>query len=157
MTSGGIASDTWILNISMGAMNRLGTRLSYRPARVENLSPAMGRGIDSRNQVWNWVAKLHRLAGRYDNPMEEALFSLLFYWRTLPTSVWFTGGFIIWQFACVYPWKHPYRSKIFRYRILGCLHTVFRLAALLIFSRQSVKRWIVVISLVFHGWHSFKF
>jgi hypothetical protein len=33
------------------------------------LSPAMGRGIDSRNRVWNWVAKLHRLAGRYDNPM----------------------------------------------------------------------------------------
>ncbi len=29
----------------------------------------MGRGIDSRNRVWNWVAKLHRLAGRYDNPM----------------------------------------------------------------------------------------
>ncbi len=37
--------------------------------RVENLSPAMGRGIDSRNQVWNCVAKLHRLAGRNDNPM----------------------------------------------------------------------------------------
>ncbi len=37
--------------------------------RAENLSPAMGRGIDSRNQVWNWVAKLHRLSGRYDNPM----------------------------------------------------------------------------------------
>ncbi len=29
----------------------------------------MGRGIDSRNRVWNWVAKLHRLAARYDNPM----------------------------------------------------------------------------------------
>jgi hypothetical protein len=29
----------------------------------------MGRGIDSRNRVWNWVAKLHRLASRYDNPM----------------------------------------------------------------------------------------
>ncbi len=37
--------------------------------RAENLSPVMGRGIDSRNRVWNWVAKLHRLAGRYDNPM----------------------------------------------------------------------------------------
>ncbi len=37
--------------------------------RVENLSPDMGRGIDSRNRVWNWVAKLHRLAGWYDNPM----------------------------------------------------------------------------------------
>jgi hypothetical protein len=38
--------------------------------RAENLSPAMGRGINSsRNRVWNWVAKLHRLAGRYDNPM----------------------------------------------------------------------------------------
>ncbi len=32
-------------------------------------SPAMGLGINSRNRVWNWVAKLHRLAGRYDNPM----------------------------------------------------------------------------------------
>ncbi len=29
----------------------------------------MGRGIDSRNRVWNWVAKLHRLVGRYNNPM----------------------------------------------------------------------------------------
>ncbi len=38
-------------------------------ARVENLSPAMGREIDSRNRVWHKVAKLHRLAGRYDNPM----------------------------------------------------------------------------------------
>ncbi len=35
----------------------------------ENLSLAMGRGINSRNRVWNWVAKLHRLSGRYDNPM----------------------------------------------------------------------------------------
>ncbi len=26
-------------------------------------------GIDSKNRVWNWVAKLRRLAGRYDNPM----------------------------------------------------------------------------------------
>jgi hypothetical protein len=31
--------------------------------------PAIGRGIDSRNRVWNRVAKLHRLASRYDNPM----------------------------------------------------------------------------------------
>ncbi len=38
-------------------------------SRVWMSSPAMGRGIDSRNRVWNWVAKLHRLAGRYDNPM----------------------------------------------------------------------------------------
>ncbi len=29
----------------------------------------MGWKIDSRNRVWNWVAKLHRLAGRYDNHM----------------------------------------------------------------------------------------
>ncbi len=41
-----------------------------RSLRVEYLCPAIGRrGIDSRNRVWNWVAKLHRLAGRYDNPM----------------------------------------------------------------------------------------
>ncbi len=32
--------------------------------RVGILSQAMGRGIDSRNRVWNWEAKLHRLAGR---------------------------------------------------------------------------------------------
>jgi hypothetical protein len=38
-------------------------------SRVGNLSPAMGRGIDSRNRVWKGVAKLHRQAGRYDNPM----------------------------------------------------------------------------------------
>jgi hypothetical protein len=36
---------------------------------VGYLSPDMGRGIDSRNRVWNWVAKLQRLAGLYDNPM----------------------------------------------------------------------------------------
>ncbi len=29
-------------------------------AWVENLSPAMGRGIDSRNRVWYWIAKLYR-------------------------------------------------------------------------------------------------
>ncbi len=29
----------------------------------------MGRRINSRNRAWNWIAKLHRLAGRYDNPM----------------------------------------------------------------------------------------
>ncbi len=26
---------------------------------VENLRPALGRGIDSRNRVWNWTAKLY--------------------------------------------------------------------------------------------------
>ncbi len=31
----------------------------YTVYRVGNLSPAMGRGISSRNRVWNWVAKLH--------------------------------------------------------------------------------------------------
>ncbi len=36
---------------------------------VRNLSTATGQGIDSRNWVWNWVAKLLRLAGRYDNHM----------------------------------------------------------------------------------------
>ncbi len=36
--------------------------------RVENLSPAMGRGIDSRNRIWNWVAKLHRLGGPVRQP-----------------------------------------------------------------------------------------
>jgi hypothetical protein len=54
---------------SVGARNRIGIELSYRSASVGNLSPAMGRGIDSRNRVWNGVAKLHRLSGRYDNPM----------------------------------------------------------------------------------------
>ncbi len=42
---------------------------SFTESRVENLSPAVGRGIDSRNRVWHWVDKLNRLAGRYDNPM----------------------------------------------------------------------------------------
>ncbi len=37
--------------------------------RVGIFSPAMRRGIDSRNRVWKWVVKLHRLADRYDNPM----------------------------------------------------------------------------------------
>jgi hypothetical protein len=60
----------------MGARNRVGIGLSYRPARllmlvvwydnsvptwflapidsrVENLNPAMGREINSRNRVWN--------------------------------------------------------------------------------------------------------
>ncbi len=40
-------------NKTMGTRNRLGIGLSYRPARVENLSPAMWQGIDSRNRVWN--------------------------------------------------------------------------------------------------------
>ncbi len=44
-----------------------------RPTRVGILSTAMGRGIDSRNRVWNWVAKLHRLPGRYDNPVVPSL------------------------------------------------------------------------------------
>jgi hypothetical protein len=44
---------------------------------VENLSPAIGRGIDSRNRVWNWVAKLHRLAGRYDIPMPTWFLALI--------------------------------------------------------------------------------
>ncbi len=38
-------------------------------AESVTLSPAIGRGINTWNRVWNWVAKLHRLAGRYDNPM----------------------------------------------------------------------------------------
>ncbi len=53
-------------------INELNTgMLSYfkEITRVYKLSPALGRGIDSRNRVWNWVAKIHRLAGRYDNPM----------------------------------------------------------------------------------------
>jgi hypothetical protein len=62
-------TSSGIVKQSMRAGNRAGIGLSYRPARVENLSPAMGRGIDSRNRVWNWGAKLHRLEGRYDNPM----------------------------------------------------------------------------------------
>ncbi len=31
-------------------------------------SQKLGRGIDSRNRFWNWVADLHRLLGRYDGP-----------------------------------------------------------------------------------------
>jgi hypothetical protein len=37
------------------------------------LTKALSRKLKSRygerNRIWNWVAKLHRLAGRYQNPM----------------------------------------------------------------------------------------
>ncbi len=52
--------------------SNVGTYLTFTfRVRVlrQNLSPAVGRGIDYRNRVSNWVAKLHRLAGRYENPM----------------------------------------------------------------------------------------
>jgi hypothetical protein len=51
--------------------------LSLALYRVENLRPAMGRGINSRNRVWNWLAKLHRLAGQYDNPMRTWFLALI--------------------------------------------------------------------------------
>jgi hypothetical protein len=59
---------TWII---IAQMHNVDTALTspHPQCRVGNWSPAMGRGTDSRNRVWNWVAKLHRLAGRYDNPM----------------------------------------------------------------------------------------
>jgi hypothetical protein len=50
-----------------------------------NWSPAKGRGIDSRNRVWKWVAKQHRLAGRYDNPM-PTWFLALIAGQKLPTQ-----------------------------------------------------------------------
>ncbi len=44
--------------------------LCSQPRRLfKSSSTAIRRGIDSRNRVWNWVAKLHRLAGRCENPM----------------------------------------------------------------------------------------
>jgi hypothetical protein len=52
----------------------------------------MGRGIDSRNRVWNRVAKLHRLAARYDNPMPTWFLAPIAGLK-LPTQVlshWFT-------------------------------------------------------------------
>jgi hypothetical protein len=54
---------------AQGSRKEAWTISQWAMLRVENLSPAMGRGIDSRSRVWNWVAKLHTLAGRYDNPM----------------------------------------------------------------------------------------
>ncbi len=45
--------------------------------RVENLCPAMGRGINSRNWVWNWVGRLHSLAGRNDNSMPTWFLALI--------------------------------------------------------------------------------
>ncbi len=39
------------------------------PAQSRKFKSRYGARIDSRNRVWNWVAKLHRLAGQYDNPM----------------------------------------------------------------------------------------
>jgi hypothetical protein len=59
----------WIRDIFENNHMVLLESISARYFRVENLSPAMGWGIDSRNPVWNWVAKKHRLAGRYDNPI----------------------------------------------------------------------------------------
>ncbi len=72
----GIDASAGNFEQSMGARNRVGIGLSYRPARllmlvvwydnsvpiwflapidsgVENFSPAMGREINSRNRVWN--------------------------------------------------------------------------------------------------------
>ncbi len=62
-----------------------------RVNRVENLRPAMGRGIDSRNRVWNWVAKLHRLAGRFDNPMPTWFLAPIAGLK-LPTQLWALGN-----------------------------------------------------------------
>ncbi len=59
--------------------------------RVENLSPAMGRGINSRKRVWNWVAKLHSLASRYDNPM-PTWFLAPIAGHKLPTQVLISGN-----------------------------------------------------------------
>ncbi len=41
----------------------------HSESEFRNLSPAMEPGIGSRMRVWNLVDKLHKLAGRYDNPM----------------------------------------------------------------------------------------
>ncbi len=76
---------------SLGARNREGKGWSCRPARAENLRPAMVRGIDSRNRVWNWVAKLHRLAGRYDNPVPTWFLAPIAGLK-LPTQVTQHGG-----------------------------------------------------------------
>jgi hypothetical protein len=46
----------------------------------------MGRRIDSRNRVWNRVVKLHRLAGRYNNPMSTWFLALIAGLK-LPTQV----------------------------------------------------------------------
>ncbi len=54
--------------------------------RVGNLGPAMERGINSRNRVWNWVDKLHRLAGRYDNPTWPTWFLTPIAGLKLPTQ-----------------------------------------------------------------------
>jgi hypothetical protein len=55
--------------------------------RVGNLSPAMGRGLDSRNLVWNRVAKLHRLAGRYYDNLMPTWFLAPIAGPKLPTQV----------------------------------------------------------------------
>ncbi len=51
--------------------NQLGNRVVVRRVGfwIGILSPAMRRGIGSRNWVLDCVAKLHWLAGLYDNPM----------------------------------------------------------------------------------------
>ncbi len=57
--------------VEMSILNIIGRTVAhvFLSYRVGNLSPTMGRGMDSRNRAWNWVAKLHRLAGLYYNPM----------------------------------------------------------------------------------------
>ncbi len=57
--------DDWLKRLTVNA------EVAAVLSRNLFLSPGMGRGIDSRNRVWNWVAKLLRLAGRYryDNLM----------------------------------------------------------------------------------------
>ncbi len=62
-------ANYWILWCAVQVYTALKVLKNYFATRVENLSPAVGRGINSKNRVWNWVAKLQRLAGRYDNPM----------------------------------------------------------------------------------------
>ncbi len=56
---------------SLYAAHWLATRWSDAAAQWSKaeLKSRYGARNRSRNRVWNWVAKLHRLAGRYDNPM----------------------------------------------------------------------------------------
>jgi hypothetical protein len=74
----------------MGARNRVGIGLSYRPARVGNLRPAMGRGLNFQERSLEWSSQTSK-AGRYDNHM-PTWFLAPIAGLMLPTQATYAGG-----------------------------------------------------------------
>ncbi len=77
-----------MLNFSDLPCFRMTTAVRFLTGYLQ-LCPAMGRGINSRNRVWNWVGKLDRLAGWYDNPMPTWFLTPIVGLK-LPTLVYLT-------------------------------------------------------------------